>query len=153
MSDDRIQRCRSFTLIETLAVIVVLSLIAGTAIVQLSAVNDGMLIESIASQIRDLDAKARLLSRTGEACQLSFNADSHSLILHGSSSAEAIASVHWPQHLRVEMQTDTDVATVIEFDRFGRSIDYTILLATDASVRTWRVAGLAGYFTAQETAP
>jgi prepilin-type N-terminal cleavage/methylation domain-containing protein len=139
----------AFTLIEMLAVIVIVSMIAAMMSVSLAAADDQAAFLSAAAQCRDLDAKVRQCAQTqGLAALLRIGEDHDSLTLH--VGANQIATVDLPLHLTVQIERDRP-AQLITFDRAGRSPDYHLSLKLNDRFRGWRVCGLTGFFIEEST--
>ena len=135
---------RSFTLIELLAVIVIITLTAGTVSVGLVSANTSAQLQTAVSQWRDLDARARTLSRTLGPIIMRLEARRSLVQLSLLGSDERLAEITLPKNVSARLATDRPTATII-FDRLGRSPDYDVRLTLENRVIAWHVCGLTGY--------
>lgn len=134
----------ALTLIELLAVIVILSLVAGTAIVSLAAAGDSARLHSAVAQWRDLDSRARMLGRSVGPTAMTVDKERNEVSLRAISSNELLAMLALPQDVTGEIGGSSPV-DAIEFDRFGRSADYYVELRSSDRAVQWQVCGLTGY--------
>ncbi len=143
------QRCRSrgcrraFTLIELLAVIVIVSLVAGIATVGLASASESAQLHAAAAEWRDLDGRARLFGRSLGPVVMSLNSKRDAVMLHVTDSKELLSEVTLPDGASGQIQTRTP-SKMIAFDRLGRSVDYDVELRTGEHLIRWRVYGLTG---------
>ncbi len=132
-----------------LAVIVIVSLVAGIATVGLAASSENARLLAAAAQWRDLDARARLYSRTLGPVVMCLDTEREEVTLHLSESGELLSHLLLPQNvtsrLIAEGATDT-----ISFDRLGRSVDYEVQLRSSGRVKAWKVQGLTGLIQEDE---
>ena len=136
--------CRpAFTLIELLAVIVIVSLVAGIATVGLASASESAQLHAAAAEWRDLDGRARLFGRSLGPVAMSLNSERSAVMLHVTDSKELLSEVTLPDGTSGQIQTRTPNKT-IAFDRLGRSVDYDVELRTGERVIQWRVYGLTG---------
>jgi type II secretory pathway pseudopilin PulG len=140
------------TLIETLAVIVIISLVAGATIVNLSAASARAELRCTMATIRDMDARARLMGRSGNSVVLTPTEQRDGLLLVTERENELLSTVPMPSGVRVRLQIDGGEAAV-QFDAVGRSVDYELLLEQQDSVRILRVCGLTGLIREAEEGP
>ncbi len=143
------RRCRSrgcrpaFTLIELLAVIVIVSLVAGIATVGLASASQSAQLHAAAADWRDLDGRARLFGRSLGPVVMSLNLERTAVMLNVTDSKELLSEVTLPEGTSGQLQTRTPNKT-ISFDRLGRSVDYEVQLQVGERVIRWRVYGLTG---------
>ena len=137
---------RSFTLIELLAVIVIITLTAGTVSVGLVSANTSAQLQTAVSQWRDLDARARTLSRALGPVTMRYQVQRTLVQLSILESGELLAEITLPRNVSARVVTEGPTDTVI-FDRLGRSLDYNVTLTLDNSIIAWHVCGLTGYIT------
>ncbi len=143
------RRCRSrgcrptFTLIELLAVIVIVSLVAGIATVGLASASESAQLHATAAECRDLDGRARLFSRSLGQVVMSLNSERNSVMLHVTDSKELLSEVTLPDGASGQIHVGTPNKT-IAFDRLGRSVDYEVQLQAGEHLIRWRVYGLTG---------
>ena len=136
----------AFTLIEVLAVIVIVSMVAGVATVGLAATNDSARLRGAAAQWRDLDARARLLGRSLRPVVMSVGDQGNAVTLHSVESNELLTAVVLPDGVWGRLRVDPRTQSIV-FDRLGRSVDYDVEVRTDQQVIHWRVWGLTGLIT------
>ena len=136
-------RFRGFTLIEVLAVIVILSIVAGVATVGLASATDSARLAGAVSQWRDLDARARLFSRTTGPVVMNLNRDHTMVRLFVVESGELLSQVVLPPEVTGHFRTDQPTDAIV-FDRTGGSPDYEVQVKTVDSIVRWYVYGLTG---------
>ena len=134
---------RGFTLIEVLAVIVILSIVAGVATVGLVSATDSARLAGAISQWRDLDARARLFSRTTGPVVMDLNRDHTIVRLVVVESGERLSRIELPPDVTGHFRTDRPTDAIV-FDRTGGSVDYEVQMHTDDGVVRWHVYGLTG---------
>ncbi len=143
------RRCRrcgcrpAFTLIELLAVIVIVSLVAGIATVGLASASQIAQLHAAAADWRDLDGRARLFGRSLGPVVMSLNSERNAVMLHAPDSKELLSVVTLPDGTAGQIETRTP-NKMIAFDRLGRSVDYDVELRSGERVIRWRVYGLTG---------
>ncbi|MDQ7014618.1 MAG: prepilin-type N-terminal cleavage/methylation domain-containing protein [Planctomycetota bacterium] len=145
---------RGFTLIESLAVVVLLALVVGVVAASLAPAADRAAMDRAASAVLDADARARAIARRGEPVELRV-ADG-SVWVRLAQHAPALVTRQLPAATTIEL-TSTVSGTplgVIRFDARGRSPDYIFTVHSgERSTRTL-VAGLTGSTTtASEITP
>jgi type II secretory pathway pseudopilin PulG len=147
------------TLIELLAVIVIVATATGVLATGFGARNGDARLRETAASLRDLDARARLLAQTllrkdaaapgpasggPHAVTLTLAADGRELWVVASGGMR-LASVEIPKGIeaRLTLARDGQQAS-IGFDRLGRSPDYECELRGERRALRLRVAGLTG---------
>ncbi len=131
------------TLVEVLAVVLILSLAAGLATFSLAASSEAARLHAAISQWRDLDARARLHGRIREAVTMSLNDEGTAVRLHAIGSPEPLALVELPAGFTGQVRADPDGDSVT-FDRRGRSADYQVELIVGNRTMRWQVLGISG---------
>lgn len=133
---------RAFTLIETLAVIVLLALIGtmiGTGLVH---ADDSGRFSATVAMIRDTDGLARMHARTaGRAVVMRLLSDPARLQL-AQYEDEPLAERAVPKRIQVQISANN-----IVFDRSGRSIDYIVEISAGELRRRLEIRGLTGWIT------
>ncbi|MEO1535921.1 MAG: prepilin-type N-terminal cleavage/methylation domain-containing protein [Planctomycetota bacterium] len=128
---------RSFTLLETLAVLVLLGLVAGWG---LAAIDRSASPQLAADRYEAIDARARLLARTDGPQVLVLEGTRAQL---GSFDAAAKArAFDLGAALRVE-SNDQPVDRIV-YDRLAQSVDFTVY-AEGNEAEILRVYGLTGW--------
>jgi prepilin-type N-terminal cleavage/methylation domain-containing protein len=138
----------AFTLIETLAVVVLFSLATTLGLWSLVGAGEAARLGEAASLAREADALARLWARGGQSVEL-VSTDSELIV---ASSAGPLTTLRLPASVRVEFALDSGPASDptpgagIRFDRAGRSPDYRVLVRGSAAAKRFAVAGITGLF-------
>jgi len=139
---------RAFTLIELLAVLVVLGMAVSVAAVGLSSRSDESKLSDAASLIASLDAMARVRARNGHNTELRFDSADGTIGFTDRGSADAPSSDRLlPDGITLEVWEWPSGAPMdrVIVDARGQSMDYQVRVSTgDASV-TLRFAGLTGW--------
>ena len=124
---------RGFTLLEVLAVVVLLSMVAGTLTVHVGSVSDSARFRAAEARLTDFDARARLFARTEGPVLLTVGDGGHTVTLSQAKTGAAL--------LRVDLGEGTSVALEVEprqswvlIDRLGRSLDYELELTSGADI-------------------
>ena len=134
----------AFTLIELLAVIVIISLIAGITMANLAATDDDATLRAAVAAVRDLDQRARIFSQTGEHVTLAPSRTRDALLLKTSRDSETVAAAQMPRGITVHLDLPRTRRETVRFDSFGRSGDYRVVLRRGMDTLVWRVHGLTG---------
>ena len=135
-----------FTLIELLAVIVIVSMIAGVTTISLASASDSAQLNATIARWRDLDARARLFARSLGPVTMRLDRESRSLRLYYDGLAELLSHLTLPRgtNAQIVAQRPTDV---VNFDRLGRSADYEVEVSISERTVHWHVCGLTGWIT------
>ena len=134
-SSTRVRTSHGFTLVELLVVVLLISLLAGTAAmsVEVARYAEAQLQQAI-SQIRSLDSAARQRSRTASSLRLEFDLQSQRRrLLDGRDKDVAPAvSVLSPHRIVAVMpwHSETGVINAIEYDRFGTTDTYAVCISS-----------------------
>lgn len=139
-------RGRGYTVLELLAVIVIMALAAGFMLPSLASADDSAQCKAIAAKLRDLDHKARLLARSEGRVDLMFDDDRRAFILREHDSSQQLMSVAVERDATLELTTDSTDQIVV-FDRTGRSADYAFAVTSGAHRAAFRVTGATGLLT------
>src|SRR5688572_20250906 len=91
---------RAFTLIETLAVIITLSLAAAICSMSLAAGNEQARVRAAAAAWRDLDALARLHAKAGQVVQMILSHEGYVVTLRSNESDAPLREVALPRGWR-----------------------------------------------------
>jgi type II secretory pathway pseudopilin PulG len=127
-----------------LAVIVLVSMVAGVTFSNLAAVGADSDRRSAIAQLQSLDSRTRLMSQQGQQVILTTTRDRDGVVLRAASTSEVIGTIALPPGVRVHLQVQDEPVGAIRFDRLGRSLDYTIILEHETANRVIDVAGLTG---------
>lgn len=139
-------RGRGLTLIELLAVVVILSMVAGVATVGLAATNDAAQLRAAVAGWQDLDARARITARTVRPVTLAMDPEGSRLVVRASvvgGVGELLAEYQFPRGATGHMEGDGPIDR-IDVDRQGRSIDYDVAVTLGDRVNRFAVRGLTG---------
>ncbi|MCI0362314.1 MAG: prepilin-type N-terminal cleavage/methylation domain-containing protein [Phycisphaerales bacterium] len=141
-------RLRAFTLIETLTVLIILSLTAAICSMYLTAGSEQARVRAAAASWQDLDAMARLHARAGHAIQISLDREGHAVTLRSNESNVPLRELALPAGWRGALYVNKEPTDAIVVDRRGRSLDYRAeLRPDDASTDpiVWTACGLTGW--------
>ncbi|MBI4881780.1 MAG: prepilin-type N-terminal cleavage/methylation domain-containing protein [Planctomycetes bacterium] len=135
-----------FTVIELLAVVSLLSLAMVLGATRLGRATDEARFSRALADVLELDARARLLARSGGAVSLQVGDDRARLVLSRARGGALLGSTTLPRDVTVRL---TDPATgkmlaEVRFDRAGRSPDYDVEVALEERRVRRSVAGLSG---------
>ena len=131
-------------MLELLAVVVLISLVFSVAGVRLAATSTHAKLHAATARLRDLDAHARLVARSGEPTVLRLDVQQHRMRVHSIRSSELVSSMQLPEEISAEIMTSSGQEAIV-FDRLGRSQEYRVTLRAGETVITWEVYGLTGY--------
>lgn len=143
MLANRPQRDRGLTLVEMLAVIVIVSLVAGVAAVGLAASSETAQLQAIGAEWRDLDGRARLFARSLGPVVMTMHGEGTVVRLDVRETGELLSEIALPAVVSGRIDTDMSDDSIV-FDRLGRSVDYEVTLQGAERVIRWRVCGLTG---------
>jgi prepilin-type N-terminal cleavage/methylation domain-containing protein len=136
----------AFTLIELLAVIVIVSMVASAVTVGLAATGERTRLHAAAAQWRDLDARGRLLGRSMGPVVMSVVEKGDEVRLRQLPSEDLLSKVSLPKGVTGRIQA-AGASRSIVFDRLGRTIDYEVQLRSSDRVIGWHANGLTGLMT------
>lgn len=136
-------RAKGYTLVEILVVLTLFGLIASMIAPSLFSTSQRAQQEKFVAELIDLDTRARLLSGKHNACIIRFEAEQnqfhlvvvdHETIVLQTVQVPEIATAGFVQ----EHQS-------IEFDRFGRTLNYEYQISFDKLPLKIRFNGLSGW--------
>lgn len=147
-------RYRAFTLIEMLAVVVLLGLMASVAVVSLVQADDSAALQSARWGVANLDARARLAARTQGCAMLLRGADGGSVLAaEPSSPAKGGWSTAFslPRGTKLQLFSAAGISgqplDALLIDRTGRSADVMFEITSEAGrSERWFLHGLTGPF-------
>ena len=148
----------AMTLIETLAVIVIISMVTGALGMSLSGNSRAAQMRATMARWRDLDAQARIAAQIEGTVRLEFNQDHRGITLCVVGTGEAIGALRFQDGCEGSItKADGESVSSINIDARGRSADYTMSLSDVdgqriGSQRIAQVRGLTGWFV-QEPRP
>lgn len=132
------------TLIELLSVIVIISLVAGAAMVRLGPIQENVALRSFAASMKELDGRARLHALTGERVKIEVDEELNEIHLIAFERDELLSRERLPHGVRIRFVVGREGTSSIVFDRLGRSPDYEIEVAQEAARIVWQVRGDTG---------
>lgn len=150
------RRLRAFTLIELLAVLVVLGMAVSVAAVGLSSRSDESKLSDAASSIASLDAMARVRARKGSVAELRFDSSDGTISLTDRASADAPPiDRELPDGIALEVWERPWGAPIdhLIVDARGQSVDYQVRVSKGDESVTLRFAGLTGWHEVIRSAP
>jgi len=136
-------RGRGYTLLELLAVIVIMALAAGFILPGVAAADEASRCRSMAAALRELDQKARLLARSEGSLTCTVDDETHSFVLSGSFSHERIAIVSPGPGMSAVLRVEQELHTV-HYDRTGKSPNFEIDVTFGSHSCAFRVTGATG---------
>lgn len=145
---------RALTLIEMLAVVVLLSLVAALGSVGLVSGNEQAQLRASLAAWQDLDATARLLAQTNGPIQMVLNEGT--IAISSTHVGEGFSSVVLPDGYTGHLVVGNHETNAITFDARGHSEDYRVeirRLATELPGSGWEVCGLTGWVVHREASP
>lgn len=145
-------RHNAFTLIETLAVAVLLSIASATIVASISRDRlPGALPESLIGLVRIADTRARIESLGRRAVLLDLS--EHAIEITDAASGDLAARIELPRSVRATLVAHGGLAPgSIRFDQAGRAPDYRIIFERGDAPLTFNVSGITGWIT-PETSP
>lgn len=145
----------AYTLIELLAVVMVLSLMAGLTVPTLARRAAGDPVDAAIARLLDEEARVRCLA-VGRGASLELASDGFIAAFDVSAdvAAGAADAAELPLHLGGLLTTswsdhDQPVAR-LRIDRYGRSRDLVLAVDDGRTVRRYRLAGLSGEWSRLE---
>ncbi|MEW6747692.1 MAG: type II secretion system protein [Planctomycetota bacterium] len=111
-----------FTLLEMLAVIALLSLVAGFLAPGLVAGHEAASFAATCHLVQELDARARFFARTGGPVLLGVRDEGHLLVLVRAKSGEILSQRRLPKELSVRLTPEGEK----QYDRAGCCADYVV---------------------------
>lgn len=134
---------RGYTLIELMAVVVIMALAAGFLLPNVAATSDAARCRAIAAQLQDLDRKARLLARSEGRVEFKFDPQAQMFVLTATDSNQQLAALAIERGTIIVLTTEHAAASVL-FDRAGRSEDYAMVIQRESNRSAFYVAGATG---------
>lgn len=138
---------RSFTLIESLAVVALLALAISTLALNVAPAAGASRAQDALSAARNLDARARVLARGGTTVVLRVERDRLIAAAAGDRSDRSLLSREIPVGISITL---LDIRTREPLDQLyvgsdGKSRDYLIRVTQETAVTESLVSGLTGY--------
>lgn len=139
----------AFTLVELLAVLVVLGMAVSVAAVGLSSRSIEAELSDAVSSIASLDTSARVLGRKGHVTELRYDDTGGRLQLIDRCCDDAIA-IERGLSAKISLEaweqpTGTPIRSVV-VDRRGQSVDYQVRVSSGELSMALTFAGLTGWY-------
>lgn len=140
---------RGFTLIETLAMVVIMTLAASILAVSVSGISDASKRNEARAICQDFDRRARILARLQGEVHVLAAEDGTKLVMSEDDLGQVvIASEQLPRGLTFEIERELSEGPSLAIDSSGASQDYQgYLRNADVIVDQWSVQGLTGQIT------
>ena len=135
---------RGLTLIELLAVIVILTLVFATATVGVTGGTDAAKLREAAGLWRDLDRRARVMALDVGTVTVRLDAAAGRLDVTCGGAEPARAGALLPDGVACVLTTTTGDGVLV-YDGLGQSGDYEIRLVCGERASAWSVSGLTGF--------
>ena len=140
-----------FTLLEMLAVVALLGLIATTVSMRLVATDQRTRERTALAMILDLDARARLLAQRGQMVELRLDED-HRVVVT-LASGECVFARALPIGVEARLLVGSEPGHVVPFDLRGRSPDYRVRVGNAEGGAEVSISGLTGASAREEARP
>ncbi len=136
-------RMRGYTLIEVLAVVVLMGLIAAVFVPSLASTSRLSQLQRLRADLIDLDTRARQLAVQGSSVTLRLQDEPRSLVLYQHlDQPRQLHSIVIPDEYELELLIE---AIAVTFDANGQSPDYGYLIRSDMGVDRINFNGLSGW--------
>ena len=144
LKSSAIVRLRAYTLIEVLAVIVLMGLLAAVFVPSLANTSRSSQLQRLRADLIDLDTRARQLAVQGSSITLRLQDEPKTLVLfqHRDPPVELL-SVDVPDHFELGLQGDV---VTVAFDANGQSQDYGYLIRSEMGVERIDFNGRSGWY-------
>ena len=143
---------RGFTLLELLLVVILLGLTVTAVAPQLAAADATGQRLRFTRELRDLDARARVLARTLGPVTLGVAGDGARVLLLDAKTGAVQTAVTVPDAMHVVVREVADGRPgVVHFNAAGQAADYEVLVVVGEVTQRRRVSGITG--ASMEIAP
>lgn len=144
---------RALTLIELLGALVLLSLILSTMAATLNVMSAGARLGEAEAALANADRTCRQLSSVEGPVTLQLGGGGASFLIVSRSGTTPFSRRSLPSGVTgsLELVSEPGGSTSLVFDRSGRCSDYRVTVAAGGMGRAWRVSGITGWRTAEET--
>lgn len=137
-------RTRGLTLIELLAMIILLGTVAAMTVGRLSSATDAAHQQHVRASIRSADTRARMIAIRNGPTQMSVSGTG--LRIAGPDD-ESVFSVSLPGKESLHLRSDSDQPLVM-YRRDGTCATFTVEYRSGSNRASWRVDGLTGQIVA-----
>tara|TARA_E500000318_G_scaffold14854_4_gene14801 strand:- start:126 stop:584 length:459 start_codon:yes stop_codon:yes gene_type:complete len=141
---------RAYTLIEVLAVVVLMGLVAAVFVPSLARASRASQIERLKADLIQMDASARQLAVQGSLVVLRMDAVGKTIRLYQRrEQPQIVQSISIPERFTVESFGFEDS---VVFDAHGQSQGYGYLILSEGSAQRIEFNGLSGWYEVQADA-
>ena len=139
---------RGFTLLELMATVTLIALVATTASVSWAPMIEATDRRSVEGRVRDALSRARLAAlRQGRAI-VSFSRDGY-LIKVRDDRGEILRETEWPSSLRVRL-AKPEREDALVFDSFGRTTDFVVEISSHDGTKVLEGSGISGWIETKD---
>lgn len=139
-----------YTLIEVLAVVVLMGLLAAAFVPSLAQTSDSAERERVHAELIGLDARARQHAQTGRRCELRWDGTSRSMrLIEGAEQSVVLKAVSVPEWIELDVEGG---ATSVEMNALGQSVHYAYMLRADSWSTRLSFNGLSGWYEVRSDA-
>lgn len=139
-----IVRLRAYTLIEVLAVVVLMGLIAALFVPSLANTSRSSQLQRLKSDLIGLDTRARQFAVQGSSIMLRWQEETRTLVLFQyRDQPRELLSVDILDQFELELRSE---AVAVMFDANGQSQDYGYLIRSEMGVDRIDFNGLSGWY-------
>ena len=151
----RTRQGRGLTLIEVLVTTVLIGLVSAALLGMAGGdQHERAQLRTLVRELRDLDARARLVARTGEAVELSVDETAGRVVVQGARGTTPISERMLPTGAKCSIRRDrVRPVQLIAYDSTGASGDYAFELALGRFQARLDIAGLTGWITETGASP
>lgn len=146
--DNTRRRKSGLTLVEVLATIVLLGLVAAAFLESFGGVTERARARALVRDLVQLDARARLHARTGATVAVAVDPAKERVVAVARPSGKILAQVQWPEGSEVALFADGAArAKAVTIEAGGSSVDYSFDVKGIAGTTRIDVSGLTGWTT------
>lgn len=139
-------RGRGVTLVEMLAVLVMLSAVGVLTLSGLGRADEQARLHRFAAQVQRLDQLARMECAQQGMVELAVDHEHNRIVLRDVDPDVVMRDFSIPTGVTLEMCNAAGKSIhTVTINRPGRSVDYSVQAKTDGHKRSWSVAGLTGF--------
>ena len=138
----------AFTLIETLAVVMLIGLAAIVMTTMLAGTTESTRLDDAVRRFLDLDARARLLAHQESGVVLQVKDEACLIVVDAEGiepDPDPVMQCSHGAQVQLKIETaDAGVVDSITYDRGGRSVDFDVVISVGELRRSVSIAGLTG---------
>ncbi|TVQ55022.1 MAG: type II secretion system protein [Phycisphaerales bacterium] len=138
-------RRHGLTLLEVLAVIMLISLVGGSVLMHAGTTVHDATRHELLLQLQQLDRTARQLARTRHSGPVTVHIGTSAVTLTSAAQGQTVRRAEVPLQVSLNARDNADqpVSQVL-YDRSGRSMDYRVHICGDDGCLTLLIHGLTG---------